>query len=299
MLADAAARLLPHEWALGALYGALVAALVARGAATEAAWWASLAAGHAAAVLVCRRAPGAWSWRVRLGYGFVVMNAGYALAGPAVAALGIPGRDAALLAADRALFGDTLALHVARALPAALAEPLAACYAMLFPYVALSGFRHLRRAASDLPTAQRFFAGLLVVYAAGFAGYVLVPAHGPYFELAGSFGHAAGPVARLNDSLERHATNGVDAFPSLHVAASAYTLLFDRAHAPRRFLLWAAPVAGLWVSTLYFGFHYGVDVLAGAAVAAAGLTVAARTRAVPLVPGERGAARTPLTRIAA
>jgi len=62
----------------------------------------------------------------------------------------------------------------------------------------------------------------------------------------------------------------VDVFPSVHVAASLYLLLFDWQHCRRRFWWVLGPCLVLWWATVYLRFHYFVDLLAGVAVALIG-----------------------------
>ena len=69
-------------------------------------------------------------------------------------------------------------------------------------------------------------------------------------------------------------SNTVDVFPSVHVAASLYLLLFDWQHWRRRFWWVLVPCTVLWWSTLYLRFHYFVDLLAGVAVALIGVWTA-------------------------
>ena len=76
--------------------------------------------------------------------------------------------------------------------------------------------------------------------------------------------------------------NKVDVFPSLHCAASAFILAFDKRHSRARFWLFLVPVAGLWLSTLYLRYHYLVDLVAGFALAGVALKVTA-----PRPPGSR------------
>jgi membrane-associated phospholipid phosphatase len=70
----------------------------------------------------------------------------------------------------------------------------------------------------------------------------------------------------------------VDVFPSLHCAASAFVLAFDRRQSRGRFWVFLVPVVGLWFSTLYLRFHYLVDLVAGFALAALALRVVACRR---------------------
>ncbi|RYD28150.1 MAG: phosphatase PAP2 family protein, partial [Verrucomicrobiaceae bacterium] len=113
--------------------------------------------------------------------------------------------------------------------------------------------------------AGPFFRALGLVYALGFAGYILCPAAGPYLD-AGS-GFTAPPAGwlgtRLAEAMVVWGSNRVDCFPSLHCAVSGLVLVFD-ARADRRLLFWHAPVvAGIWLSTVWLGQHYFVDVVGG------------------------------------
>ena len=82
------------------------------------------------------------------------------------------------------------------------------------------------------------------------------------------------PRVRLALPLVNGGSNGVDVFPSIHVAVSAYLLGFDARHYPGRFRRMLLPVALLWLSTLYLRYHYLVDAAAGLLLAAVGLAVA-------------------------
>jgi membrane-associated phospholipid phosphatase len=94
---------------------------------------------------------------------------------------------------------------------------------------------------------------------------------------------AGGWMTALNQAVVAHGSNRVDVFPSLHVAVSAFILLFDRRFAVWRYRVYLPAAIGLWISTLYLRFHYGVDVIAGALLAITGLrmafAIAARRRA--------------------
>jgi membrane-associated phospholipid phosphatase len=96
-----------------------------------------------------------------------------------------------------------------------------------------------------------------------------------------AFSHAVtgGWMTHFTDAVVRNGSNRVDVFPSLHVAVSTFILGFDRRYARWRFRAYLAPAIGLWVSTVYLRFHYGVDVLGGFALAAFGLWVAFRVAA--------------------
>jgi membrane-associated phospholipid phosphatase len=129
----------------------------------------------------------------------------------------------------------------------------------------------------DLRTARAFYSGLFTLYGIGYLGYTVVPAIGPYVAMADRFTVPLVGfwITDVLTALYPLGTNSCDAFPSLHVAASAYILLFDRRHRPAWYRAYLAPCVLLWVSTVYLRYHYGVDVVAGFALAGVGLWVAA------------------------
>ena len=117
-----------------------------------------------------------------------------------------------------------------------------------------------------------------MLYGIGFLGYSLVPAAGPWVHMAGEFAVplTGGWMTELNARVIGAGSNGVDVFPSLHCAVSAYLLVFDWRHRRWRFAAYVLPCIGLWVSTVYLRYHYFIDLVAGFALAAAALAVARR-----------------------
>lgn len=219
-----------------------------------------------------------WSpWRPRLVYCAVIVEALFYLIRGAVDALGVPLIDVRLERADLALFGFNPNLALERFSPAPLNDLLSVCYLLAFlPYIAAAFFSYYR---GELEIFKRFCAGLFTVYALGFLGYTLWPAAGPYASMADRF---AAPLSGSWITTAHHAfvsrgTNGIDAFPSLHCALTAFVLAFDRRNAPVRFRLMLVPVALLWAATVFLRYHFVVDIAAGFALAAAGLA-AARVR---------------------
>ena len=271
--------LLPHEIAFGALYSVVIARLLAAPAGPawgETAIWAAFAGATLGVAWWTTQRPSAATWRIRLGAYVVLMNAAYARMAPVVAVLRTPLRDAELQRIDHLLFGVPLPLVFDRWVTAGRTEFLSACYFLLFPYILVSCGRQLWRYGRAPDEARRFFAGLFTVYGLGLLGYLVVPAAGPYLAMPEAFSHpiAGGWITRLNDLAVRRGSNHVDVFPSLHVAVSAFLLGFDFRHTRWRFWSYAVPGVGLWVSTLYLRYHYGIDVLSGFALAAVGLAIA-------------------------
>lgn len=282
--------LLVHERAFLALYVAVVARLAlvgTRAAWHEAAWWLAFAAVSISLASLGRETASAAAWRTRLGAYVVLMNLAYLRLAAVFTATGGQRADAALQRADTTLFGAPLPvlLH-GRATPL-VSDVLSGCYLLLFPYLLVACLRHVARWRSAPHEAVRFHEGLFTVYAIGFAGYLLVPAQGMWLDAPGAFAHpiVGGWLTALNARLVAAGSSRVDVFPSLHVAVSAFILGFDRRTAIWRARVYALPALGLWVSTVYLRYHYGVDVLAGFATAGIGLAVAFRgTRAHHLSP---------------
>lgn len=216
-----------------------------------------------------------WSpLRPRLVYCAVVVQALFYLIRRAVDALAVPLVDARLEQADLALFGFNPNLALERFSPAPLMDLLSLCYLFAFlPYLLLAFVSYYR---GELEIFKRFCAGLFTVYALGFLGYTLWPAVGPYASMSDRF---AAPLSGSWLTTAHHAfvvrgTNGIDAFPSLHCALTAFVLAFDRRHAPVRFRLMLVPVALLWLATVFLRYHFVVDVAAGFALAGLGLAAA-------------------------
>ena len=285
---DALRELLPHESAFALLlvgvWGWLVAA---RGPlAPLALLWLALVAAHAAVLRACVPRPTLARWRVRLGWALVLMNAVYFALGPTIRALRDGRHDALLQRIDTALFGEPLPLRFDAWSHALFSDVLSACYMLLFPYIFFSCVRHLVSARRDLATAQRFYAGFFLTYAIGFVGYIAIPAQGAWLDIPGAFHStiAGGWLTHLNETIVRNGSTRVDVFPSLHVAASAFMLFFDRIHARTRFWFYLGPAVGLWISTIYLRYHYGIDVLAGFALAACTLYLAEHLRPRAMTP---------------
>ena len=203
--------------------------------------------------------------------------------------------DGALAAADRALFGVDVAAWLGRFASPALTHVMVWCYASYFVAPALlaaaiywSGDRPLFRAT--------LLAGVLTAVC-GYAGYLAVPAVGPYVYQADLF-----PTRLPGGGAETHLfiraiddARGVarDCFPSLHTAHTTVVLWFAWRFRRWAFLAYLPVALGLYVSTLYLRMHYAVDLAAGFAVAFAACLAAPRLDAWWVVkePGSSSSAR--------
>jgi hypothetical protein len=124
---------------------------------------------------------------------------------------------------------------------------------------------------------QRFMLGLILVYSVGFLGYLIYPAIGPRFAYPDEWAWLKGGVIFQGaEFLISRLGSRFDVFPSLHGALSAYLLFWQGAH-DRRGLTWGLPLTlGIWLSTLFLGFHYLPDLISGGLLAAVAAILARR-----------------------
>jgi membrane-associated phospholipid phosphatase len=119
---------------------------------------------------------------------------------------------------------------------------------------------------------ERTVAGLMAVFAVCFALFIVFPVAGPRYLWPAPTGVYDGPMRRAALWLLSAGSSKGSAFPSSHVAvATTQTLMTYRWNRRLGVVLGVLTVL-LGAGAVYGGFHYGVDVLAGAAV---GIVVAA------------------------
>ncbi len=264
-----------HEVACGVLLAVFGGWAMARLGAGDVAPW------FAWGLLGCAGASVTWdvrggtprARRVRMVTWPVVMALFYFRLGVDVPRL-VDGRaDPLLLAWDRRWVWETPALALKAWHAVGLTEVLSACYLAYFAgYVGYLA----TWLAGDMAKAWCFVRGFCWIQALGFAGYCIAPASGPFMYLSEALPPLPmGMVGRFNDWVVRAGCNGVDVFPSLHVATTLYWIGFDAWQGRwRRLAFMSFPAAGLCLSTLYLRYHYAADVVAGVMIAGWGLTTA-------------------------
>jgi len=258
--------ILPHEWLFGTYLLLTGLRLFAQGGAARGwslVFFACWLAG-AGIFFWAERNLTPWRWRVRLLFYPAAMGVSFYAMGVAVPLLGYPKADGLLLQWDRALIGET---------PAAAwetwlrpwAEDLAMAGYLFFFYYLVAGPGHY--CLRNLRLFRKCIVGLFTMYALAFTGYSVLPAVGPHrWMIFATPLH--GPL--ILDWTLKPVNDGstcVDVFPSVHLAASLYLLLFDRKHWQQRFWWVLAPCLLSWFSAVYLRFHYFVDLLAGVLVA--------------------------------
>lgn len=121
---------------------------------------------------------------------------------------------------------------------------------------------------------KRFANALLIVSYAAFFTYVIFPAAPPW--LASQEGYLPGVIKILNVTLssypkrldlptiyERFNPNTVAAVPSLHGAYPLLVLLFAVRFFGKKGLFFIPYVLGSWISLIYLGEHYAIDIILG------------------------------------
>lgn len=171
--------------------------------------------------------------------------------------------DEALIRIDQLLFGVQPSLLMERFLWAPLTEFLTVCYSLFYFYpIPLAVVLYLRK--SRFSDFRNYATSIILCFYLGFLGYVLVPAVGPRFtlqytqELKGS-----SFSEHLRSTLNHMESTKRDVFPSLHNAITLLALLFAFKYEKRIFYPFLPIALGLFLSTVYLRYHYGIDVICG------------------------------------
>lgn len=200
------------------------------------------------------------------GYGLILTLAYYTQLG-VIALDAASVHDTLVQRWEAALFGGEVSVTWHALMPnLTLSWILHFCYGAYYWIVAAATYWLFFRAPRDAFERGMFL--LTLGFYACYVIYLLLPVAGPrYF-----YGSATGPVttvlpARIVHRLLEGGSAYGTAFPSSHVTASWCAVLALWRDA-RKVALLLAPVAlGLAFGTVYGQFHYGVDAIAGAALA--------------------------------
>jgi membrane-associated phospholipid phosphatase len=183
-----------------------------------------------------------------------------------IAGVGRPHADALVRQWEQSLLPGNPSATWAPTMPSlALSELLHFAYASYYLLI------YVPPAILYLRACRREFArtvlALAIVYGVCFVTYLLFPVDGPRF-IIGPAAAPGGPVREAVLHLLATGSSRGTAFPSSHVAASVVaTLCALRVQRPVGLIVGILTV-GLTLGTVYGGFHYGVDALAGLMVGA-------------------------------
>lgn len=173
--------------------------------------------------------------------------------------------DQALVRIDQALFGCQISQRLHALLPSSLISEYAhlsyLLYGLMIPAVALPLYWAARRAE-----LRQFATTVVTSFATCFLVFILYPVRGPFHHF-GPIAPAAGLgfFAELSHRLLSHASAQGTAFPSSHVAVAVAIWMQGRRLLPKLSLPLMVVAIGIFVGTVYGGFHYGADALVGLA----------------------------------
>ena len=172
--------------------------------------------------------------------------------------------DPTVIRWERALFGGQPALEWAASWSSVVLSELLhsaylSYYAIIFVVPTLLAVRGRHHEFSEAVFV------LLLTFTVCFAAFIVFPVSGPRYIWSARPDVASGPVRHFTLwILESRSSRGT-AFPSSHVAVATTQSLLAIFYFGRRGLLVAIVSALLGIGAIYGGFHYAVDVLAGAA----------------------------------
>jgi membrane-associated phospholipid phosphatase len=196
--------------------------------------------------------------------------------------LGRPHADAVVIRWERVLFPGNPSTTWAPSLPSlVVSEALHLAYASYYLLVLVPPLLlYLRGRRADY---ARTMLALVLVYGTCFLTYLVFPVDGPRY-LVGAAAAPDGPVRTAVLHLLAAGSSRGTAFPSSHVAAAVVASLCALRFQRRVGIIVAAATVGLALGTVYGGFHYAVDALAGAIVGLAawlGASTLWRARSTP------------------
>ncbi len=192
----------------------------------------------------------------------------YSLWGDATHLMVTTDRDAALIAADQRLFG----FQASVALQRFISPPLTAWmdFAYTFHLWNIPLVACLIYALRPRPRFREMMVGMLVITFIGLCGYLLVPAIGPMYTLAGRYTvplHGSSDLFSRSVHFMDFARISRDCFPSLHVGISFVVWLYAWRNFRWLGTVLTPLILSLWISTVYLRFHYLVDCVAGLVLA--------------------------------
>jgi membrane-associated phospholipid phosphatase len=171
--------------------------------------------------------------------------------------------DQALIKVDQLIFGIQPSVWLEKFTWTPLTDFLSICYSLFYFYpLPLAVILYLRK--GKYRDFRNYAISIILCFYLGFLGYILVPALGPRFtlqyeqELKGSF-----ISENLRYFLNQMELTKRDVFPSLHNALTLLVLLFAFKYEKRIFYPFLPLALGLFLSTIYLRYHYGIDVICG------------------------------------
>jgi membrane-associated phospholipid phosphatase len=177
-------------------------------------------------------------------------------------------RDALVRGWEVILFGTQPARTLAGAAPnAALSELLHLGYVLYYPIIYVPPL--IMYVAGHMEAFRRTVLALMLTYTLCYLIFAVFPVEGPRYAWGPPAGVPGGPVRTLTLAILEGGSSRGTAFPSSHAAvAVAQAVVAFRYQRGLGVVIAVASVL-LMIGAVYGGFHYAVDVLAGAPLGAA------------------------------
>ena len=231
-----------------------------------------LALGAMALAIVLTARHAAHSPRARAVHDFlpiVFVIAVFDLSGTVIAEANPRRYDAALVAFDRSLFGSLPETWVGMlGRPAWLTDVASILYASYYVIPVVMGVTLYRRGL--LREFDHFVFTVVATFLISYVGYSIAPAYGPRVPIdEQALRLGGGWISEgLRQFLAVAERNQLDAFPSGHTALSLVYVWLGWRRFPRWRGVLIAFAAGIVFAAVYLSFHYVIDIVAGAALAA-------------------------------
>jgi membrane-associated phospholipid phosphatase len=270
----------PFDLVLAWYFGTVTSLIGAfAGEIPEATRWLVVHAGGTLAALLLplatRRLPASRALAIRFAAAYLLALVAFNALGRLVEFISPDDREWYLIALDRRLFGGDPTRALQSIAHPGLTELLQLVYASFYLLPVALGAALAR--ARDWSAFEFSLTAVALGFLLSYLGYFLVPARGPErFLPHGAPLEGVATAAAVRAWIDRVEPVKRDCFPSGHAEISLLVAaLAWRFHRPAFLLL--GPVALLLVfSTVYLRYHYAVDVLAGAALAAGTLLATGR-----------------------
>ncbi len=170
--------------------------------------------------------------------------------------------DEQIVHAEQVLFRCQPSQVLSQLLPWSLVDELLhfcyGAYEILLPVIGLIFF--LSRLDEQF---HRFTTTVFLTFLTCYLLFILIPVRGPHHHFGPLVTASPGFFAELIHKLLGAASSEGTAFPSSHVAASISIWFGIRSVFRRLSRLILVVVIGIFIGTVYGGFHYGIDALAG------------------------------------
>jgi membrane-associated phospholipid phosphatase len=173
--------------------------------------------------------------------------------------------DDFLINIDHAVFGAHPTVWLERFINPVLTDILQIAYISYYPMaIALGIVLLVKKKQKEFDEAVF---GIVLCFYLSYIGYILFPAIGPRFTLAGfqtADLQASSFTLAIQNTLNDLERNKTDAFPSGHTAVALMTLYYSRRMGEKILSYVLVPfVLALIFSTVYLRYHYVVDIFAG------------------------------------